>query len=117
MALAFLLLFLASAGLASLGVLGLLGRLPRNSWAGIRLPYTMASDERWYDTHRGAGPILVFGGVAIAAVNLSFLPFAIFGRISGDITTIVAIVSVSLLLLVVLQAAFVGVRYAQAREE
>lgn len=117
MAIAFLAMFVASVTLAAVGVLGLLGRLPRNSWAGIRLPYTMETDQRWYDTHRGAAPVLIFGGIAVAAVNLAFLPFALVGNIPAGLAVAVALGSVAVSLLIVLQAAFVGVRYAQARDE
>jgi uncharacterized membrane protein len=113
---AFLVLLLVGGIVAAVGVLGLLGRLPPNSWAGIRLPYTMACDKRWYDTHRGAAPVFIFGGVAVAVVNLSFLPFAIAGRIPDGLALVVVLASAFAILLVVLQAALVGVRFAQARE-
>lgn len=116
MAIAFFLLLLSGIGLAVLGLLGLLGRLPRNSWAGIRLPYTMETETRWYDTHRGAAPILIFGGIAVAAANLAFFPFALLGRISDTIAIAVTGGSALILLLVTLQAALVGVRYAQSRD-
>ena len=117
MAISFLLLFLVSLVLAAVGVLGLLGRLPPGSWIGIRLPYTLSSEERWYQAHRGAGPTLVFGGVAVAAINLAFLPFGIMGEISGTLGLIVTIASVTILIFIILQAALSGVRYAQGREE
>ncbi len=116
MAISFLLLFLVSVLIAVVGVLGLLGRLPPGSWLGIRLPYTLSSDERWYEVHRGAGPVLVFGGIAVASVNLAFLPFGIMGDIPATLGIIVTVASATILIFTVLQAALSGVRYAQGRE-
>ena len=39
------------------------GTIRRNAWMGIRLPWTLASEENWNRTHRFAGKVLVLGGV------------------------------------------------------
>jgi uncharacterized membrane protein len=78
---AFVVVTLAGGAFVFLGWLGLLGKLPPNHFAGIRTPFTRASEENWYVTHRAAGPILVFGGVAVFAAGLSGVPFALLGKL------------------------------------
>src|SRR5262249_16835228 len=49
-------------------VLGLVfPRLRRNRWIGIRLPWTMSSDENWARAHRFGGKVFVIGGFATLA--------------------------------------------------
>jgi uncharacterized membrane protein len=55
-----------------------LGKFPKNFWIGIRTPWTLASDEVWFKTHRLAGRTFMAGGVlviicAIAALKLEYL--------------------------------------------
>jgi uncharacterized membrane protein len=116
-ALLFFVMLAAGALLTVFGLLGILGRLPHGSPLGIRLPYIMECEERWYAAHRAAAPPLVFGGVGIATVNLAFLPFAIAGRIDLALALVVAGISFAALLLVLLQAAMAGMRAAQALED
>jgi len=42
-----------------------MGKLKHNYFAGIRTPWTLASEEVWYRTHRMAGPIWVIGGILL----------------------------------------------------
>ena len=81
--LAFLVLGLGGVAIATVGLLGLLGRLPRNFWAGIRLPATMKSDETWRRAHQSGGPMLLFGGIAGASMALAFVPFAFAGKVGA----------------------------------
>jgi uncharacterized membrane protein len=83
---------LASGGAVLLGWMGLVGRLPRNHFAGIRTRYTLASDENWERAHRGAAPLLIFGGVAGLMIGLAFLPFAAAGSVSASATVVVSVV-------------------------
>lgn len=45
----------------------LMGKVRRNFWMGIRTPWTLASDAVWVATHRLAGRLMFWGGLAGAA--------------------------------------------------
>lgn len=47
-----------------------LPRFKRNWWAGVRTPWSLASDPAWDETHRQAGPLWVAGGLCLAATGL-----------------------------------------------
>lgn len=47
-----------------------------NYFAGLRLPWTLSSNENWRKTHQLAGKMWFVGGLLIAVVSL-FLPLAI----------------------------------------
>jgi uncharacterized membrane protein len=51
-----------------------LPRLRRNRWAGIRTPWTLASDEAWARSHRVGGALFVVGGLAALVLVLAGLP-------------------------------------------
>jgi immunity protein, SdpI family len=55
-------------------------RVEPNWFVGIRTPWTLSSDAVWRKTHRTAGWLLVFGGLAIAAG--AFLPRPVFVALS-----------------------------------
>lgn len=61
-------LLLAGAALAGIGVLGWRGLLPRNRVAGVRTPATLRSDEAFTVGNRVAGPPVVAAG-AVAIVG------------------------------------------------
>ena len=48
-----------------------LGKTRRNEWAGIRLPWTLASDANWIATHRMTGRLWI--GVSLAGIALLWL--------------------------------------------
>ena len=96
------------------GWLSLLGRLPRNGFAGIRTPYTMRSDANWHATHRAAAPLLIFGGVAIFVAGLAFFPFAVAGKLSTGLASAVTIALVICLVGDVLAAWQFGVHSAHS---
>lgn len=48
-----------------------LGKVTRNFFVGIRTPWTLASEEVWYRTHRLAGKLFVAAGLFIAAASLA----------------------------------------------
>lgn len=69
--------------------LGLLfPRLRRNRFIGIRVPWTLASDENWARTHLLAGRLFAIGGV------LSLLACAISG-VAGTVVAILTLVATS----------------------
>jgi uncharacterized membrane protein len=45
------------------GVLGVMGRLPKNDWVGLRLHEVMRDEQTWRAGHRAGGPWLVAGGL------------------------------------------------------
>ena len=55
------------------GVLTLRDRLPRNRWAGIRLPATMKDDPAWYAAHRAAAVWFIVGGVSALVTTGSYV--------------------------------------------
>ena len=64
-----------------------MGKLRRNFWAGIRTPWTLASDVVWERTHRLGSWLFVIGG--LLGVIMSFIPVL---RVWGFIVVLVAIV-------------------------
>jgi uncharacterized membrane protein len=95
------------------GWLGLVGKLPRNGFAGIRTPYTMRSDENWAATHRAAGPVLIFGGIAIVMAGLAFFPFSLAGKLGNVLVGRVTVALALVLAADVLAAWQYGVRKAK----
>ena len=64
--------------IAGVGVLivvlgNLLGKVTRNFFAGIRTPWTLASEEVWLRTHRLAGKLFVLAGLVIFVAALGGL--------------------------------------------
>lgn len=49
-----------------------MGKLRRNFWAGIRTPWTLASETVWERTHRLAGWLFV--GAGLVGIFMSFVP-------------------------------------------
>jgi uncharacterized membrane protein len=47
------------------------GKMTRNFFAGIRTPWTLASEEVWLRTHRVAGKLFVLSGVLIVVGGLA----------------------------------------------
>lgn len=115
MAIALGVLSLAGLLLVMFGWLGLVGRLPRNYIAGIRTPYTMRSDENWHATHRAAAPVLIFGGVAVAAAGLAFLPFAIAGTIGDALAAGISLALAAVLFITAVASWLYGTHAARSR--
>jgi uncharacterized membrane protein len=56
---------------ALLAIVGnFMGKVTTNFFVGIRTPWTLAEPEVWLRTHRFAGKVIVFGGLAIAVAGL-----------------------------------------------
>ena len=63
---------------AFFGVMGgLLGKVERNFWMGIRTPWTLASDAVWKATHESAGKLWLFAGIVGAILAMIGVPFAV----------------------------------------
>lgn len=54
-----------------------MGKLRKNFFAGIRTPWTLASDEVWERTHRFAGWVFMPAGLIVVIVALANAPAAI----------------------------------------
>jgi len=67
-----------------------MGKIKHNYFMGIRTPWTLASEEVWYRTHRMAGPFWVAGGILF--ILMAFVP-------KGWTLTIFLIVMFTLLLI------------------
>lgn len=52
-----------------------LGKTEPNGILGIRLPWTLKSEENWKKTHRFVGLMYVLGGFGILALTLLRMPF------------------------------------------
>ena len=63
-----------------------MGRLGRNSIAGIRLPWTLADEDVWRESHRIGGRIMLISGVFIALGSLVLPPVGAVVTISLVIT-------------------------------
>jgi uncharacterized membrane protein len=64
-----LFLFLALTG-------NVMGRVRRNFYIGVRVPWTLASERVWNDTHRLAAWLFVAGGLAGFVIVMVGLPVA-----------------------------------------
>ena len=53
-----------------LGWLGKIGKLPRNHFAGIRLPSTMRSDRAWAAAHRAGGNMTMLASLFMVAMGI-----------------------------------------------
>jgi uncharacterized membrane protein len=60
----------AGCGLLFVVVGNVFGKLQRNAFAGIRTPWTLASDEVWLRTHRLGGKLWVGGGLVLCVSGL-----------------------------------------------
>jgi hypothetical protein len=97
------------AGVVGAGWAGMTGRLPRQHWAGIRLPSTMRSDQTWRAAQRAGGPWLVAGGLVgvIGGAGLLLV------RPTAAVAAEVSLALVGALLALVLVGGTVGVRAAR----
>lgn len=114
MAIALAVLSLAGITYIVLGCMGLLGKLPPNSFAGIRTRTTRASDAAWYAAHRASAPLFIFGGVAIASAGLAFLPFSLTGNVPDGLALSVTIALAVVALLTALVGARTGTKAARS---
>ncbi|MCA1008249.1 SdpI family protein [Rhodococcus hoagii] len=87
------------------------GRLGRNSYAGIRTPTTMHSDETWTAAHRASRPWTdIGGGLSIVAGLGALVPMP------ESMLTMLGGIGAACLLGFTLSGAWVGVRAAREVE-
>jgi SdpI/YhfL family protein len=68
--------FISGLALALAGVPLLRGWIPRNRWAGFRVPKTLSNDEIWYEANRVAGrDLMIAGAVIMTTAGLSAFLF------------------------------------------
>ena len=103
-----------SAGVIALAWLGFVGKLPRNHIAGIRTPFTLSSEERWYAVHRAGGPVMLLGAVAAFAAGLAFLPFALAGKVADGLAAAIIMVMAVMILVAAVSGWLYGVSRARA---
>lgn len=63
----------AAVGVLFVVIGNLLGKITRNFFVGIRTPWTLASEEVWYRTHRLGGKCFVAGGLFVIAASVLHL--------------------------------------------
>lgn len=90
----------AAVVVAAVTLLAAVGRLRRNSIAGIRIPALLASDEAWRTGHRAAvlptiGAAIVC--VVLAAVVLTGRPVAYLGAPLEIVVLVIGVIAGSLL--------------------
>jgi uncharacterized membrane protein len=87
-------MIVAGGLVVAVGVLGRLGRLPRNRLAGVRTSATLRSDRAFEVGNRAAGPATMLGGGAAMVSGLIglFLP----GRDAAGCVLVGAVVMVAL---------------------
>ncbi len=90
-------------------------KLPRQGWAGIRTPYSMANDEQWRLVHRYGAPYLIFGGVAVFAASMALFPFAVAGALPDAFSAAVLLASALILGASAVMSWVFGVRGAKAQ--
>jgi uncharacterized membrane protein len=69
-----------------------LGKFRRNFFAGIRTPWTLASEEVWARTHRVGGWLFVMAGLAVLATAIRprlFLPVVLAATLGASIVSVV----------------------------
>ena len=112
--LAFVVMLLGSGLVTVLGWRALQEKLPRQGWAGIRTPYSMANDEQWYAVHRYGAPYLIFGGVASFATALAMLPFSLAEKLPNGFSAAVLLATALMMGGSALLSWMMGVRGAKA---
>lgn len=94
--------------LVALATVGLLGKLPRNRWLGIRTEATLRDDATFRAANQVAAPTQVAGGIALLLGGITSFKF---DGAAGIIVIIVALVAALVLLAL---GASLGIRTAAA---
>ncbi|MFF0772493.1 SdpI family protein [Nonomuraea wenchangensis] len=104
-----LVVLLGGLVLGVVGYLGLVGRLPRNEFAGVRTATTMRSDATFLAANRAAGvPTMAGGGAGVVGAVVAWL-------VPGEIGVVVAtLVAVAVMTGLTVLGAVKGIRAAKA---
>lgn len=92
-----------------IGWLGVKGRLPRQHWAGIRLPSTLRNDQTWRAAHVAGGPWLLAAGLATALGGAGLL----LTRPTAATAARVSLALIAVLLVLLLVGGTIGVSAAR----
>ncbi len=92
-----------------LGTASLLGKLPLNYLAGIRIPSVMASPRAWKAGHRAAAPVMLFWGTTSCMVALA----AALLRVEAQPLLTVWLVAMAGALIIMVRRAATAARKAQ----
>ncbi|MFC7448436.1 SdpI family protein [Rhodococcus daqingensis] len=83
-------LFVVALAAGGVAVAGITGRLPRNRWAGVTTPETLASDDAFRLANRIAAPTMAAAAVLLVIGGLGALAF---GTAGGLLSVAVAVVA------------------------
>jgi hypothetical protein len=84
---------LGAAALIAIVHLAGVGRIGRNSWWGLRVRSTLASDDAWRTAHRAATPIVWLTGSISMLAGLGALLFAGSGAVrEGTVLVVLALI-------------------------
>ncbi|SNY44196.1 SdpI family protein [Paractinoplanes atraurantiacus] len=87
-----IIVMVAGVLVAAAGLLGWLGKLPRNSVAGVRTASTMRSERAFTVGNRVAGPAVVAGGLAAVAGGVLALVLDSLGWVLAGVAAMVVLV-------------------------
>ncbi|MFD4183111.1 SdpI family protein [Rhodococcus sp. NPDC058514] len=83
-------LFVVALAVGGVAVAGIAGRLPRNRWAGVTTPETLASDDAFRLANRIAGPTMAAAALLLVIGGVGAL---VFGTAGGLLAVAVAVVA------------------------
>jgi uncharacterized membrane protein len=87
-------LFLVALGLLFAYIGNIMHSIKPNYFAGLRLPWTLESEENWKATHMLAGKLWFAGGLLIAVLAIIVKPIIMFFIMFGIILTMILIPAV-----------------------
>lgn len=85
-----LVLFVVAVIVGGVAAAGMTGRLPRNRWAGVRTPDTLASEETFALANRIAGPTLAASALLLVIGGIGALALPTFGGLAVAAVAVVA---------------------------
>ncbi|WP_425569893.1 SdpI family protein [Rhodococcus olei] len=83
-------LFVVALVVGGVAVAGMAGRLPRNRWAGVRTPDTLASEETFRLANRIAGPTMAAAALLLVIGGIGALTLGTVGGLAVAAVSVVA---------------------------